>query len=73
MEQDVDAAIEIAAERTREAQEELLEKVERSSDVEDEARRVVYRAQDLHELTTDAVDAAGSPPSREREEGTGEG
>ena len=58
MEQDVDEAIEIAAERTREAEQALLEQPRDAPDLEDRALRVEHRAEDLHELTADALEAA---------------
>lgn len=54
MEQDVDAAIEIATDRAREAQEDLAEKLVDSPELEPEARRVEQRAEDLHDLTVEA-------------------
>jgi hypothetical protein len=55
MEQDVDAAIEIATDRTREAQEDLAAKLTAVPDVEPEAQRVEQRAEELHELAADAT------------------
>jgi hypothetical protein len=55
MDQDVDAAIEIATDRTREAQEELADKLVETPEVEPEARLVEHRAEDLHELAMDAA------------------
>lgn len=55
MEQDVDAAIELAAERALQAEEQLLQKLGASPDLEGEAREVEHRAEDLHELAADAA------------------
>ena len=57
-EMDVDAAIETAAERTREAQERLVDKDGSSPDVRLDAAIVELRAEDLHELAADAADEA---------------
>lgn len=55
MEPDVDAAIETATDRTREAQQDLVGKLVETPDVEPEARLVEQRAEDLHDLTVDAA------------------
>ena len=68
MEQDIDGAIEIATDRTREAQQDLAEKLIEGPEVEPEARRVEHRAEDLHELAADAATedpATGEDPARE--------
>ena len=57
-EMDVDAAIETAAERTRQAQERLVEKDGASPEVILDAVIVEIRAEDLHELAADAADEA---------------
>jgi hypothetical protein len=56
MDPDVDAAIETAASRTREAQERLIEKESESVAIVPEARVVERRAEDLHDLASTAAD-----------------
>jgi hypothetical protein len=55
MEQDVDAAVEIATDRTREAEEGLVGKLAETPHVEGEARKVEQRAEELHVLAVDAA------------------
>jgi hypothetical protein len=59
----LDAALEIATDRTREAQEDLAVRLAETPAVETEARVVEQRARDLHDLALDAAadDDAGSP------------
>ena len=57
MEPDVDAAIETAAKRTRQAQERLIAKERRTVKVVPEAKVVERRAEDLSDLASDATDA----------------
>ena len=57
MHPDIDAAIETATERTREAQEDLTERLAETPQIELEARVVEHRAEDLQELAVDAASA----------------
>jgi hypothetical protein len=56
MEPDVDAAIETAANRTRQAQERLIAKERRTIAVVPEAKVVEHRAEDLRDLASAAAD-----------------
>ena len=68
MDRDVDTAIETAAERTREAQERLIEKERRTIAVAPEAIVVERRAEDLRDLAVAGADvelAGGASPGEE--------
>jgi len=72
MEPDVDAAIETAAKRTRQAQERLIAKERRTVKVVPEAKVVERRAEDLSDLASDAADEEPAGEDFVRVEGVGE-
>ena len=68
---DVDAAIETAANRTRQAQERLIAKERRTIAVVPEAKVVERRAEDLRDLASDAADEQPAADNLVNDEGDG--
>jgi hypothetical protein len=72
MEPDVDAAIETAANRTRQAQERLIAKERRTIAVVPEAKVVEHRAEDLRDLASAAADEESAAEESAGEESAGD-
>jgi hypothetical protein len=65
---EIDAALEIATERTKDAEERLIDEPIESPAIVPKARKVEHRAEDLHLLAQEAADPASEqPPTRGNE------